>query len=109
GRPLARQHPWNALSIVGRPRDCEHHASHHDADQRCDLPDRVHDDLLVLSTSSGIVGSVTPKSCETFFWTSQISCSLAFSAWSRAISRCCSASLSASGLASLPLGPRFFG
>ncbi len=67
-------------AVVGRSRDGEHRARQHDADQRRELAYGAHDDLLVLSSSSGIVGSVTPKSCETFFWTSQMSCSFAFSA-----------------------------
>jgi hypothetical protein len=99
-RPRYRQGARSQRAVVGRSCHREHHARHHDADQRGDLGDGVHDDPLALSSSSGIVGSVTPKSSETFFWTSQMICSFAFSALSRATSRRSAASSLASGLVS---------
>src|SRR5580658_1846993 len=108
-RSRCRHGARSQRAVVSRSRHREHHARHHDADQRRDLGDGVHDDPLVLLSSSGIVGSVTPKSSETFFWISQMICSLAFSALRCAISRSLAASSRASGLGSCALGPRFFG
>jgi hypothetical protein len=105
GRAVGRD-PRHERPVVRRARDREHHARRHDADLRREEGDAAHEELPLLLSSSGTVGSVSPKSSETFFWTSQMICSFAFSALSRAISRSLAASFWASGSDVCAFGPR---
>jgi hypothetical protein len=61
-----RRDAWRAAAIVRCASHCEHCARRRDANPWREERHARHEELPPVS-SSGLVGSVTPKSCETFF------------------------------------------
>src|SRR5205085_2998776 len=100
-----RVHPRVLGAVVAAARDPQHATGLGNPHRRRQLLDRLHHDRSSLL----VAGSVTPSSCESFFWTSIMASAWVRRACKRAFSRRTCANSSASGSRSLAFRPRVWG